>query len=99
SQRIAAAAGIRAAACLSLASAFYVLAGWPAADVSLSVVALMIGLGAITADPNGYTALAFIAAPIAAILAGTLEFLVLDGVNDFALLALALAPYMIGAGV
>jgi fusaric acid resistance family protein len=99
SQRIAAAAGIRAAACLALASAFYVLAGWPAADVSLSVVALILGLGAINADPNRYTALAFIAAPIAAVLAGTLEFLILDGVNEFALLALALAPYMIGAGV
>ena len=99
SQRIAAAAGIRAAVCLALASAFYVLAGWPAAEVSLSIVGLIIGLGTITPDPNGFTAVAFIGAPIAVILAGTLEFLILDGVNEFALLALALAPFVIGAGV
>jgi uncharacterized membrane protein YccC len=99
SQRIAAAAGIRAAACLALPSAFFVLAGWPAADVSLSLVVVLIGLGATTPDPKGFTALAFIGAPIAAALAGTLEFLILDGVNEFALLALALAPFMIGATV
>jgi uncharacterized membrane protein YccC len=99
SQRIAAAAGIRAAACLALPSAFFVLAGWPAADVSLSLVVVVIGLGATTPDPKGFTALAFIGAPIAALLAGALEFLTLDGVNEFPLLALALAPFMIGATV
>jgi hypothetical protein len=34
-----------------------------------------------------------------AVLAGTLEFLILDGVNEFELLALALAPFMIGVAV
>jgi hypothetical protein len=97
SQRIAAAAGIRAAACLAAPSAFFVLAGWPATEVSLSLVAVVIGLGATTPDPKGFTTLAFIGAPIAAALAGALEFLILDGVNEFALLALALAPFMIGA--
>jgi uncharacterized membrane protein YccC len=99
SRRIAAAAGIRAAACLALPSAFLVLAGWPAADVSLSLVVVVIGLGATTPDPKGFTILAFIGAPIAALLAGALEFLILDGVTEFALLALALAPFMIGATV
>jgi uncharacterized membrane protein YccC len=99
SRRIAAAAGIRAAACLALPSAFFVLAGWPAADASLSLVVVVIGLGATTPDPKGFTALAFIGAPIAALLAGTLEFLILDGVTEFVLLALALAPFMIGATV
>jgi hypothetical protein len=99
SQRIAAVAGIRAAACLALPSAFFVLAGWPAADVSLSLVIVVIGLGATTPDPKGFTALAFIGAPIAAALAGALEFLILDGVNEFPLLALAFAPFMIGATV
>jgi uncharacterized membrane protein YccC len=97
SQRIAAAAGVRAAACMALPSAFFVLAGWPAAEASLSLVVVVIGLGATTPDPKGFTTLAFIGAPIAALLAGALEFLILDGVNEFALLALALAPFMIGA--
>jgi uncharacterized membrane protein YccC len=99
SQRIAAAAGIRAAACFALPAAFFVLAGWPAAEVSLSLVVVVIGLGATTPDPKGFTTLAFIGTPIAVLLAGTLEFLILDGVNEFALLALALAPFMIGATV
>jgi hypothetical protein len=76
-----------------------VLAGWPAADVSLSLVVVVIGLGATTPDPKGFSILAFIGAPIAALLAGVLEFLILDGVNEFALLALALAPFMVGATV
>lgn len=99
SQPIAAAAGIRAAACFALPSAFFVFAGWPAADVSLSLVVVVIGLGATMSDPRGFTALAFLGAPIAAALTGTLEFLILDGVNEFALLAIALAPFMIGATV
>ena len=99
SHPIAAAAGIRAAAWLVLPAAFFVLAGWPAAAVSLSLVVIVIGLGATTPDPKGFAVMALIAAPIASALAGTLEFLVLDGANEFALLALALAPFVIGATV
>ncbi|MBV9244169.1 MAG: FUSC family protein, partial [Methylobacteriaceae bacterium] len=90
-------AGVRAVAYLALASGFFVLAGWPSTEVSLSVVALVIGLGAVSPNPQVFTIAAFIAAPIAAVLAGTLEFLILDGVTEFPLLALALAPFMIGA--
>jgi hypothetical protein len=43
--------------------------------------------------------MAFVAAPIAAVLAGTLEFLILNGATEFPLLAIALAPFMIGATV
>jgi len=99
SRAIAAAAGLRAAAYLALASGFFVLAGWPSAEVSLSLVALVIGLGAVSPNPEGFTVAAFIAAPIAAVLAGTLEFLILDGVTEFPLLALALAPFVIGTMV
>jgi uncharacterized membrane protein YccC len=99
SQLIAAAAGIRAAVCLALAAVFFVLAGWPTTDVALSSVAVIIGLGATAPNPNGFTVIALVAAPFAAALAGTLEFLVLDGVNEFPLLALALAPFVIGTAV
>jgi uncharacterized membrane protein YccC len=95
----AVAAGIRAALCLALASTFFVLAGWPSTDVSLSLVAVVIGLGAVTPNPQRFTVMALIAAPIAALLAGTLEFLILDGATEFPLLALALAPLVIGAMV
>jgi uncharacterized membrane protein YccC len=95
--RFAAHAGVRAALWLGLSSVVFVLAGWPAAAVSLTVVTVVIGLGATTPNPRGFTVLALLAAPVAAALTGVLEFLVLDGVTDFELLALGLAPFMIGA--
>ena len=99
SHPIAAAAGLRAAAWLALPAVIFVMAGWPATAVSLSLVAVLIGLGATAPDQKGFTTLALIASPIALVLAGTLEFLILDGVNEFALLTIALAPFMIGGTV
>jgi uncharacterized membrane protein YccC len=83
SDRIAVESGVRASAQFAIASALFVLAGWSAASVSLSVVALVIGLGAITPSPREFTTIGLIAAPIAAALAGVFEFLILDGVSDF----------------
>ncbi len=97
--RLAAEAGVRAAIWLALASTFFVLAGWSAAEASLVQLTAFIGLGAISPNPRAFTVGALIAAPIAAILAGVLDFLILDGVTEFPLLALALAPFMIGAAV
>src|SRR6516162_4219482 len=99
SHRTAAAAGIRAALCVALASIFFVLAGWSSASSALLLVTIILGLGATSANPQVFTINALIAAPIAAVLAGILEFLFLDGVTEFPLLALALAPFMIGAAV
>jgi uncharacterized membrane protein YccC len=99
SHRTAAAAGIRAALCVALASIFFVLAGWSSASSALLLVTIILGLGATSANPQVFTINAVIAAPIAAVLAGILEFLILDGVTEFPLLALALAPFMIGAAV
>jgi uncharacterized membrane protein YccC len=99
SQRAAIEAGVRSAVCLALASLFLVMAGWSSADVSLAIVAVVIGLGAINPNPRLFTSVALVAIPIAAVLVGLLEFLILDGVSDFPLLAIALAPFMIGATV
>ena len=90
--RLAADAGVRAALWLALPSVFFVLAGWPSADASLGLVAVIIGLGATTPNPRAFTVIALIATPIAVVLAGVLEFLILDGVSQFPLLALGLAP-------
>jgi uncharacterized membrane protein YccC len=99
SNRIAVGNGILASAQFAIASALFVLAGWPAASVPLSVVALVIGLGAATPSPRGFTTIALIASPIAVALAGAFEFLILDGVSDFPLLAIGLAPFVVGAGL
>ncbi|MHC2331705.1 FUSC family protein [Bradyrhizobium sp. USDA 4454] len=96
SYRIAAESAVRAALWLAITSAFYVWAAWPAASVSLSFVALMVGLGATTPKPRGFTAIVLVAAPIAIVLTGILEFFILNGADDFPLLAICLAPFVIG---
>src|SRR5215472_19353688 len=99
SYRTAAESGVRTAAWFAIASTFYIWAGWPAASVSLSFVALIIGLGATTPNPRGFTALALVGTPIAAVLTGILEFFILNGADAFPLLAIAMAPFTIGAAV
>src|SRR5262249_6935764 len=99
SYHIAMESGVRASAHFAISAAFFVFAGWPAPGVPLSIVALVIGLGAVTPSPRGLTAIGLIASPIGAALAGVFEFLILDGVSDFPLLAIGLAPFVIGGGL
>jgi len=99
SHRLAVESGVRASAHFAVASAFFVLAGWAETSAALSIVALVIGLGAITPSPRGLTTIGLIGAPIAVAFAGVFEFLILDGVSDFPLLAIGLAPFVVGAGL
>jgi hypothetical protein len=99
SYRTAAESGVRAALWLAIASIFYVWAGWPAASASLSFVALITGLGATTPNPRGFTAITLVGTPIAAVLTGILEFIILNGADAFPLLAIAMAPFTVGAAV
>ncbi|MCA0011993.1 FUSC family protein [Mesorhizobium sp. B292B1B] len=99
SHRAAVEGGVRAAIWVALTGMLLVYAGWPAANTSLALVGTFVGLGATTPNPRATTALALVAAPIGGFLAGLLKFAVLDGVDAFPLLAIALAPLMIGAGL
>jgi uncharacterized membrane protein YccC len=99
SYRTAVESGVRAALWLAIASIFYVWAGWPATSASLSFVALITGLGAILPNPRGFTAITLVGTPIAAALTGILEFIILNGADAFPLLAVAMAPFTIGAAV
>jgi hypothetical protein len=99
SHRAAVESGIRAAIWVALAGMFLVYAGWPAANASLVLIGAFVGLGAITPDSRATTVLALVAAPIAGFLAGLLEFVVLDGVDAFTLLAIGLVPFVIGASL
>jgi uncharacterized membrane protein YccC len=99
SHRIAAEAGIRAGMCFLLAAAVFSISGWSTTEVALSFVAIIIGLGATTPDPRALTTIAVVAAPLASLMTGILEFVVLDGVTAFPLLAISLAPFMIGAAL
>lgn len=96
SRRIAAEGGFRAAICFTLIAALFVMAGWPTTEVALSLVAIIIGLGATAPDPRKFTAIAILATPISCLLAGILKYFVFNGVSEFPLLAIGLAPVVIG---
>ena len=72
------------------------MAGWPTTEVCLSLVAVIIGLGSTAPDPRDFTTLAVFAMPIACLLAGILKYFVFNGVSEFPLLAIGLAPVVIG---
>jgi uncharacterized membrane protein YccC len=96
SRRIAAGSGARAAICFALVAVFFMLAGWPATELCLSLVAVIAGLGATSPEPRSLTMTALMATPIACVLAGILKYLVFNGVSEFQLLAIGLAPVVIG---
>ena len=99
SQRIAIENGVRASACLAIAAALLAATGWPSVSFSLSLIGVVIGLGATTPAPRAFTFLGFIGAPIAIVLTGILQFVVLNGSSDFPVLAVSLAPFLIGAAI
>ena len=96
SRRIAVETGARAAISFTLIAIFFVLAGWPTTELCLSLVAVIIGLGSTSPSPRNFTMVAAMATPIACVLAGTLKYLVFNGVSEFQLLAIGLAPVVIG---
>lgn len=96
SRRIAAESGIRAATCFVLIAALFAAMGWPTTEVALSLVAVIIGLGSTTPDPRKFTLVAVIATPIACVISGVLKYFVFNGVSEFQLLAIGLAPVVIG---
>jgi len=95
-RRIAAENGVRAAICFTLIAALFVTAGWPTTEVALSLVAVIIGLGTTAPDPRKFTAIAILATPVSCLLAGILRYFVFNGVSEFPLLAIGLAPVVIG---
>jgi uncharacterized membrane protein YccC len=96
SRRIAAESGVRAAIHFTLIAILFAMAGWPATEVSLFFVAFIIALSSIAPDARRHTAVAIAAMPIACLLAGILKYFVFNGVSEFPLLAIGLAPVVIG---
>lgn len=96
SRRIAAENGVRAAIIFVAIAALFVAAGWPSTELCLALVAVIIGLGSTAPNPRAFTTIAVLATPLACLLAGILKYCVLDGVSEFQLLAIGVAPAVIG---
>lgn len=80
-------------------SLFVTFSDWPSTSSSLEAFAAVLGISATNASPITVASGALIAAPLAALAAGITEFVLLDGADQFPLLALAMAPTIIGASL
>ena len=99
SRRAAVRNGLRAFLAVLISAALFSLGGWPSASLGVVLVGVIIALSANTANPGGLAAAAVIAMPIAVLLAGVTEFLILDGVDQFPLLAIGMAPSVLAAAL
>jgi uncharacterized membrane protein YccC len=99
SRRAAARNGVRAFLAVVISAILFCLGGWPFASLGLALVGLTIAFSANTPNPRAFAAEAVIAMPIAALLAGVTEFLILDGVDQFPLLAIGMAPVVLAGAL
>jgi uncharacterized membrane protein YccC len=99
SRRAAVRNGLRAFLAVVIAAILFSLGGWPFASQGVALVGVIIALSANTPNPSAFATGAVIAMPIAALLAGVTEFLILDGVDQFPLLAIGMAPVVLAAAL
>jgi Fusaric acid resistance protein family len=91
--------GLRGCLAVLICAILLSLGGWPYASQGLAVVGSIVALSAINPNLRAFATSAVIAMVIAALLAGVTEFLILDGVDQFPLLAIAMAPSVLFAAL
>ena len=99
SQRAAIRNGLRGCLAVLICAILLSLGGWPFASQGLAVVGSIVALSAINPNLRAFAASAVIAMVIAALLVGVTEFLILDGVDQFPLLAIGMAPSILFAAL
>jgi uncharacterized membrane protein YccC len=82
-----------------MGAGFLIATGWPSTSFTMMLLGATAGLSATTPNPQSFAKAALIAMPTAFALAGIINFLILDGADAFPLLALGMAPAIIGAGL
>jgi hypothetical protein len=91
--------GLRGCLAILISAILLSLDGWPFASQGLAVVGGIVALSANNPNLHAFAASAVIAMVIAALLAGVTEFLILDGVDQFPLLAIGMAPSILFAAL
>jgi uncharacterized membrane protein YccC len=99
SREAAARNGVRAFLAVLISAILFVLGGWPFTSLGLALVGTLVAFSALRPSPRMFAAAGVVAMPIAALLAGVTEFLILDGVDQFPLLAIGMAPSVLGAAL
>ncbi|KQT49985.1 fusaric acid resistance protein [Methylobacterium sp. Leaf456] len=90
--QVALRAALRVAIAFGLTAGFFILAGLPQTSFALVQVAATCALSSVTPDPKKFARGVLIGMPLAALCAGTILFVMLNGNQGFPLLAIALAP-------
>ena len=90
--QVALRAAFRVAIAFGLTAGFFILAGLPQTSFALVQVAATCALSSVTPDPKKFALGVLIGMPLAALCAGTILFVVLNGNQGFPLLAIAMAP-------
>lgn len=77
---------------LILSGLLFVASGWPSTSLAFALVAITMALSSTAPKPAAFALAAAVAMPLAIAAVGVTEFLILDGVSEFPLLAIAMAP-------
>jgi uncharacterized membrane protein YccC len=99
SRRAAVRNSLRAFLAVLISSILFSVGGWPLASQGVALVGVIVALSANNPNPQSFMTAAVIAIVIAALLAGVTEFLILDGVDQFPLLAIGMAPSVLAAAL
>jgi uncharacterized membrane protein YccC len=99
SHRAAARSGLRAFLAVLISAMLLSLGGWSFASLAIALVGMIVALSASTPNPQTLVAGAVIGVPIAVLLAGATEFLILNGVDQFPLLAIGMVPSVLAAAL
>jgi uncharacterized membrane protein YccC len=99
SRRIAAWGACRIMLVMTAIGFILAATNWPTTSTTYAFAGIIAALGATLPDVRAFSKVAVIGVPLAAVIAGVIQFLVLDGVDQFELLALGLAPATIGAAL
>jgi uncharacterized membrane protein YccC len=81
------------------AACFVIATGWPTTSYTMMLLGATAAISATAPSPQSFGRAALIAMPTAFVLALITNFLILDGADDFPLLALGMAPAIIGSGL
>lgn len=90
--QVALRAALRVAIAFGVTAGFFILAGLPQTSFALVQVAATCALSSVTPDPRKFALGVLIGMPLAALCAGTILFVFLNGSQGFPLLAIAMAP-------
>src|SRR5262249_31697565 len=82
-----------------IASCSLSLLGWPSVSTVMLMFGAVIAISTNVPDPNKFARDALVAILLATAVSGITEFMILDGADSFPLLAIGLAPTIVGASL